>query len=235
MAPMEPNGYTTTFNRLIKEMLADQPQDFLEKTSFGKGLTEEDRRRREQREQERAEREAEKRAEKEAANPTNKTTRYGGVIYFVFLDNYLKDAEKKQVVKNANDILKANQIPAKVVGIQHPQNVKAPGTNSWSVRNFEVKVNGISREFSEVVSNSNYRAVFLAENSTFENPFDWTTVDAYGVTHSEASRVRLDMYTKEVAPNGIKCYKNNFPTGSLEVPELTIKYDKFILTLSSYW
>ena len=86
MAPMEPNGYTTTFNRLIKEMLADQPQDFLEKTSFGKGLTEEDRPRREQREQERAEREAEKRAEKEAANPTNKTTRYGGVIYFVFLD-----------------------------------------------------------------------------------------------------------------------------------------------------
>jgi hypothetical protein len=70
---MEPNGYTTTFNRLIKEMLADQPQDFLEKTRFGKGLTEEDRLRREQREQERAEREAEKLAGSEGAGKTIKS------------------------------------------------------------------------------------------------------------------------------------------------------------------
>ena len=33
-------------------------------------------------------------------------------------------SEKKQVVKNANHILKANQIPPEVVGIQHPMNKK---------------------------------------------------------------------------------------------------------------
>jgi hypothetical protein len=193
------------------------------KSPFGNWM-EEERLKREQREQERAEREAEREAEKEAANPTNKTTRYGGVIYFVFLDDYINDSEKKQVVKNANDILKANQIPAKVVGIQHPQNVKVDknGTKVFSMEGFTATLDG--RKFGDIVENSTYRAVFLAEDMTFRDYYGESMLGSgcYGVTQGFISKVQLDIYEygKE------SCYTDNYK--GFDAPE-TNKFDKLML------
>jgi hypothetical protein len=191
------------------------------KSPFGNWM-EEERLKREQREQERAEREAEREAEKESANPTNKTTRYGSVIYFVFLDNYLKDAEKKQVVKNANDILKANQIPAKVVGIQHPQNVKVDrnGTKVFSMEGFTATLDG--RKFGDIVENSTYKAVFLAKDETFDSIYDNTKVDAYGYTNGGLSKVDLSAYNTQT----IHCYKDNY---SGELRYHTLIHDTLML------